>query len=83
MGWGWRNMFWLTGLPGWARYGYWGAPWGYWGYGTPYPAYPGPWGFQPPSRESEIAFLSQRARELEEELRWIKERLEELTREGK
>ncbi len=25
-GWGWRNMFWLTGLPGWARAGYFGFP---------------------------------------------------------
>lgn len=81
----WRNMFWLTGLPGWMRFGYspgWGGiPPGaaYWGYRA-WPAAWYPWGTAP-SREDELQILSEELRELEEELRWIKERLEELTRE--
>jgi hypothetical protein len=36
-GWGWRWMFWLTGLPGWMRWGYF-APW--WMYAPPYTVVP-------------------------------------------
>lgn len=86
----WRHMFYLTGLPGWLRFGFspgWGtlppgaayllsrgwypAPWAGW---SPWPGYP--W-----TKEAEIQWLSAQAEALEEELRAIKERLDELTKE--
>ncbi len=85
----WRHMFYLTGLPGWLRFGFspgWGtippraacflsrgwypAPWVVWG---PWPGYP--W-----TKEAEIKWLSAWAKDLEEKLRAIKERLDELTK---
>jgi len=96
----WRNMFYLTGLPGWMRFGYspgWGgmppgaaylaqtgqlpqfSSWlssqgGWWG---------GPWAWTAPNREQEISWLSSQAQALEAQLNAIKQRLEELTGEGK
>jgi hypothetical protein len=72
-GWGrgWRNMYYATGLPGWARYGYapaWGAP--------PAAAY-GPYG-APPTREQETEFLKSQAEMLKEELDAISQRIVEL-----
>jgi hypothetical protein len=72
-GWGrgWRNMYYATGLPGWARYGYtpaWGAP--------PAAAY-GPYG-APPTREQETEFLKSQAEMLKEELDAISQRIAEL-----
>jgi hypothetical protein len=98
----WRRMFYLTGLPGWLRFGFspgWGAlppgaaylfgrypgPWAWGAFppGAAYPfpgGYPGPWtGFW--TKEAEIEWLSAQAEALEEELRAIKERLDELTKE--
>mgnify|MGYP000290274181 CR=1 FL=1 len=82
----WRRMFYLTGLPGWLRFGFspgWGAPPP--GAAYLFGGYPGPWagwGFWPTwSREAEIQWLSAQAEALEEELRMIKERLDELTKE--
>ncbi|MGY4706186.1 DUF5320 domain-containing protein [Candidatus Bipolaricaulota sp. J31] len=100
----WRHMFYLTGLPGWMRFGYspgwggippgaaylmqsgqyqdflswlssqgtWFRPWGW-----------GPWGWAPPSREQELAWLEAQARALEAQLKAIKDRLEELSKEEK
>jgi len=79
-------MFYLTGLPGWLRFGFspgWGAlpPGAAYLFGT----YPGPWAgwtFWPTwTREAEIQWLSAQAEALEEELRMVKERLDELTKE--
>jgi hypothetical protein len=68
---GWRNMYYATGLPGWARYGYapaWGAP--------PATAY-GPYG-APPTPEQETEFLKSQAEMLKEELNAISQRIAEL-----
>ena len=75
-GWGrgWRHMYFATGLPGWARYGYapaWGAP--------PAAAY-GPYG-APPTREQETEFLKSQAEMLKEELEAISQRIAELEKE--
>lgn len=60
---GWRNMYYATGQPGWARAGY----------VHPYaPAAPGP------SREQERDFLQQEAQMLKTNLDEIHRRLEEL-----
>jgi hypothetical protein len=72
-GWGrgWRHMYYATGLPGWARYGYapaWGAP--------PAAAY-GPYGV-PPTQEQEAEFLKSQAEMLKEELDAISQRITEL-----
>lgn len=86
----WRNMFYLTGLPGWMRFGYspgWGGipPGAAYLYQTgQWPAFWsgwGPWWMQPPSSEQEMDWLSARAEALEEELAAIKRRLDELTKE--
>lgn len=76
----WRHMFYLTGLPGWLRFGF--SPG--WGGLPPGAAYFGrafapwtPWW----TKEAEIQWLSAQAEALEEELRAIKARLEELTKE--
>ncbi|MBN1811463.1 MAG: DUF5320 domain-containing protein [Anaerolineae bacterium] len=77
MGWGrgrgrgWRNMYYATGLPGWARYGY--AP----AWGTPPAAAYGPYGV-PPTREQETEFLKSQAEMLKEELDAIGQRIVEL-----
>jgi len=70
---GWRNWYYATGLPGWARYG---SPpaWGYgyapaWGYG--------PYG-QPMPETQETELLKQQAEALKRELDAIAQRLEEL-----
>jgi len=71
---GWRNMYYATGLPGWARYGYapaWGAP--------PAAAY-GPYG-APPTPEQETEFLKSQAKMLKEELDAISQRIAELEKE--
>jgi len=71
---GWRNMYYATGLPGWARYGYapaWGAP--------PAAAY-GPYG-APPTPEQETEFLKSQAEMLKEELDAISQRIAELEKE--
>lgn len=62
---GWRNWYYATGLPGWARYGY--APaWGYGFYGQP----------MPETQETEL--LKNQAEALKRELDAIAQRLEEL-----
>jgi len=64
---GWRNMYYATGMPGWARYGYapaWGMP----------PAAPA-W-----SAEDETAALKQQAEMLQETLNDINRRLDELSK---
>ncbi len=65
-GWGWRWMFWLTGLPGWMRWGYF-APW---------------WFYPPHMRpEEELEMLEDLRKDLEAELEDIKKRIEELKKE--
>ena len=63
---GWRNMFYATGLPGWAGHG---------GYGVP-PAYPGPYGEPDPEIQKEA--LKHRANALQAELDQVKKRLSDL-----
>ncbi len=61
---GWRNMYYATGLPGWARFGYapaWGVP----------PA--------APTREQELEALKATADQLKETLENINRRIAELT----
>lgn len=95
----WRHMFYLTGLPGWMRFGY-SPGWGrlppgaaylmqtgqYWDFApwlASQGAWPRPWGWVPPSREEELSFLEAQARALEAQLKAIRERLDELTKEDK
>lgn len=66
---GWRNMFYATGLPGWMRYG---------GYGAPY-GYPAP--YQRPDPEMEKQALRNQADYLQSELDAIRRRLDEIERE--
>jgi len=79
-------MFYLTGLPGWLRFGF-SPGWGALPPGAAYifGRYPGPWAGWAPwpawTKEAEIQWLSAQAEALEEELRAIKERLDELTKE--
>ena len=71
---GWRNMYYATGLPGWARFGSapaWGPPPAT-GYG-PYAA--------PPMPEQEVEFLKTQAEWLKEQLDAISQRITELEQE--
>ncbi|MDK2835960.1 MAG: hypothetical protein PWP21_737 [Thermosediminibacterales bacterium] len=61
---GWRNMYYMTGVPGWARFGY-GPRW----VEPVAPQY---------SEQQEAEMLKEEADYLEEELKAIKERLKEL-----
>ena len=65
---GFIRMYYLTGLPGWARFGY---PAYYPAYGTAMPA------------SSEAEFLKNQAEFLGEQLKQVKERLSELDKEDK
>ncbi|MBN1977221.1 MAG: DUF5320 domain-containing protein [Anaerolineae bacterium] len=70
---GWRHMYYATGLPGWARYGY--AP----AWGTPPAAAYGSYGAPPPlTPEQETEFLKSQAEMLKEELDAISKRIAEL-----
>ena len=71
---GWRHMYYATGLPGWARYGY--AP----AWGAPPPAAYGPYG-APPTPEQETEFLKSQAEMLKEGLDAISQRIAELEKE--
>jgi len=68
---GWRHMYYATGLPGWARYGY--AP----ARGAPPAAAYNPYG-APPTPEQETEFLKSQAEMLKEELDAISQRIAEL-----
>jgi len=73
-GWRWRNRYYATGVPGWARFGYapaWGAP--------PAPAYD-PYA-APPTPEQETEFLRAQAEGLKEQLDAISQRIAELEQE--
>jgi hypothetical protein len=73
-GWRWRNQYYATGLPGWARFGYapaWGVP--------PALAY-GLYG-APPAPEQETEFLKTQAEWLKEQLDAISQRITELEQE--
>jgi hypothetical protein len=63
---GWRHMFYATGLPGWARFGGYAAPYGY-----PAPS-------QKPDPEMEKQALKSQAEALQSELDFIKKRLSEI-----
>lgn len=68
---GFRRMYYLTGLPGWARFS---GPYAGFGY-----AAPGPAGFGP--LEDEEAFLQSREKMLEAQLNQVRSRLKELSEE--
>jgi len=72
MGWGrgrgWRNRYYATGVPGWARAGWGAGPW--WG-----------WGAAPAAPAVEQEFLKAQAASLQQQLDAIRARLEELERE--
>ncbi|MBC7329627.1 DUF5320 domain-containing protein [bacterium] len=70
---GWRHMFWATGLPGWARFGYPGAP-----------TAPG-YDFFPAEATSdeEKEILKGQAESLKRALEEIEKRLQELEKEEK
>jgi hypothetical protein len=72
---GWRNWYYATGLPGWARTG-----WGYpaWGAAVaPYPFYPGP--VAPTATpEQELASLKEQAQYFQNALDEISNRMEQL-----
>lgn len=73
-GWRWRNWYYATGVPGWARFGY-GPAWvtpPVWAYG-PYAG--------PPTREQEAGFLKAQAEWLQKQLEAIEKRVSELERE--
>ncbi len=70
---GWRNMYYATGLPGWARasYGWPGA--------VAAPVAPvAPWGAARPNKEQEVEFLKNQADYFNEALGEIQKRLQEL-----
>ena len=67
---GWRNMYYATGVPGWAR-----------GYGAAAPGYPQEPQVAEVSAKDEIAYLRQEAKHLNQTLADINKRMEEL--EGK
>jgi len=70
---GWRNRFYATGLPGWARAG--------WDFGPPAP-YGAP--FAPSmTREQEVELLREQASYFNETLEDIKKRIEELSAQTK
>jgi len=72
-GWGWRNWYYATGLPGWLRFGYapaWGRPPAYAPYAAPFaPAM---------SEEQELEWLKGQAEWLKDQLDAISKRIEEL-----
>ena len=73
---GWRNMYYATGVPGWARFGAapaWGAPPPAWG--APPAAYGPDAG---PTAEQEAGFLRSQAEWLKEQLDGISQRITEL-----
>ena len=72
---GWRNWYYATGLPGWARAAYGYPAWG--GAVAPYPLYPGPVA-QTVAPEQELASLKQQAQYFKEAVDEINKRIEEL-----
>ncbi len=73
-GWGWRNMYYATGLPGWMRLGVHAVP-----YVNPSPYYPA---YQKPDPETEKQALKEQSEYLESELEAIRKRLEEVEKES-
>jgi hypothetical protein len=71
---GWRNMYYATGLPGWARFGY--AP----AWGQPAAVAYGPYA-APPTPEQEVDFLKGQAEWMKEQLDAISQRIAELEQE--
>jgi len=63
---GWRNMYYATGLPGWARYG---------GSAAPY-AYPSP--YNEPDPDTQKQSLKNQADALQAQLDLVKKRLSDL-----
>ena len=73
-GYRWRNWYYATGLPGWARYGY-GPAWG-----SPPVGAAAPYGAAP-TREQEAEMLKGQAEWLKQQLDQIGKRIEELAKE--
>jgi len=70
---GWRNWYYATGLPGWARAGYGWPAWG--GAVGPYVPFPGP---AAPTPEQELEVLRQQAEFLQNSIDAVNKRIEEL-----
>ncbi|MBN1593632.1 MAG: DUF5320 domain-containing protein [Candidatus Coatesbacteria bacterium] len=76
---GWRNQYFATGMPGWQRAGMGMPAWGAQGYG-----YVPQQGFAAPSPEQEMTALKNQAEYLENSLKDIRSRMNELEKgEGK
>ena len=71
-----RWWYYLTGLPGWAR-----AGWFYPRYPYP-PSYPAAPYYPPMSSEDELELLKEQAEFLKREMEAVEKRMEELSREG-
>ena len=65
---GWRNMYWATGVPGWAGYGAYAPGFGYWG--NPYNA--------EVTQQQEADMLKEQAKAMKEEMDSLNERIKEL-----
>ena len=74
---GWRNMYYATGQPGWARFGY-AAPWGA---APAYGAVPPGYG-APPTSEQELSALQTQAEWLQGQIEAVNQRISELEEEG-
>jgi hypothetical protein len=74
---GWRNWYYATGLPGWARAAYGYPAWG--GAVNPHPPFPA----QSMAAEQELQGLKQQAEYFEGALEEIKKRIEQLEAESK
>jgi len=64
-------MYWATGVPGWARWG-WGA-----GVGSPYAPPWGPWA-GPLTKEQEAELLKDEAEYLRQQQEYLKQQMEEI-----
>jgi len=74
---GWRHWYWLTGLPGWARWGWPGAWWAApYAAGVPYAPFGGL------SKEDELQLLRRQAEYLEKALEEVRQQLSALESEG-
>ena len=78
-GWGRRNWFYATGLPGWQRAAYGYPAWGVYGQGLPYSGAYAPYGAPGmPTKEQEMDMLKGQAEYLEKTLSEINKRIQEL-----
>lgn len=78
---GYRNRFWATGLPAWARGGAYPPPYGAPGYGAaPYPPYAAPGYAADPdaAKASELEYLKDQLKAMQEDTEAVQKRISEL-----